>query len=315
MLTRLFSNISLQAGISSVLVMVCATIAVVYVVEIPEYHYQLEGFSLVLSPFWIKTGLLFIVPLSSLFFANTINSLGILPGAFHITILFGLQLLLFSIEFLHIEMLFSLPFFVFAFKKLFKIGLVVDARTALFDLGLLAGFISFFFVEGVIIVPFCWAACVIFRCISIKTVLVPVLGVLALYSILFTISFFFTDFDFVSHIIGQWQSISLNVMQYDYLVLLQLSPIIVLSLIAIVDVVRKIVKATVFKRQVISLTIVLLVVIVLLSLIQNKSVSIYFLAAFPISIVQYQLIISCPRWWQKDLIYLVVLASFALILF
>lgn len=309
MLTRLFSNISLQSALASVLAIALLAVIGVYIADIQEFNLNFGFFSFLIKPILVQVLYVLIVAFSSIAFASIINSLGIMPGAYQITVLFGIQLLIFTVGTIQMEIILAIPLLVLAFHKLFKIGIVPDPRSELFDIGVITGIISLFLIEGLALIFICWAACLVFRALNVKTLLVPIIGVFALYSILFVVGFFFTEENFSEFMVGRYKEISLNVIQYDLRVLLSLLGVILVSLAGIAEVIRNLGKAVVFKRQIMSVSIGVLIIIIGLSLIQTQAENILFMAVFPISILQYNLLLNLNKWWQKDLVYLVLLAN------
>ena len=314
MLTRLFNNISVQAGIIAFISLIVLNTAGIYLIDIQDVTLSFGEHKIVFGTSIIRLFYVLISSFVPIIYATNVNSLGVFPGSFQKSILFGISfLLLIELQF-SIELILALPFILLAFQKLFKIGNLADPRPLLFDIGVIAGFVSLFFVEAIVLIAFCWLAILVFRTFNVKTILIPVVGLFAAYTLAFFVSFIWDGFEFLNILKHQYQKIEWGFIDYDFGVLLNLLGLLFLGLVSMINVLKSIVKATVFKRQVITLCIGLILLSILLASSQKSSVNLLAFMIFPLSILLYDFLLSLKKWWQKDLIYLVLIFNLVLVL-
>lgn len=309
MLTRLFSNISVQAGIIAVLCLLILNTAGVYFLDFQGFNFQISGNSFVFGTSLIKVLFVFISTIVAIVFASNVNSLGIFPASFQKSIFFGISFLLIIPFPFQWELILALPLILLSFRKIFKIGMLDDPRHLLFDIGVIAGLISLFYVEAIIMVSFCWMASLIFRSFNIKTIIIPIIGVFAAYTLAFFLSFIWPDFKLTEILRAQFVQIEWSFVDFDFKKIIKLSGLLLIGLLAIFNVFMSIVKATVFKRQVLTLCIGLILVCLALAISQRSLENLLVFIIFPLAIILNDFLLSLKKWWQQDLVYLLLLAN------
>lgn len=314
MLTRLFNNISVQAGIIAFISLVVLNIVGVYLLDIQDVTFGFGENKIVFGTSIIRVLFVLISTFVAIIYGTNVNSLGVFPSTFQNSILFGISfLLLIELQF-SLELIFALPIIMLAFQKLFKVGTVADPRPLLFDIGVIAGFSSLFFVEAIVLLAFCWLAVLVFRTFNLKTILIPIVGLFAAYTVCFFVSFIWEAFDFLAIIKNQYQQIEWSFVDYDFGVLLNLSGLLFLGLVSMLSVLKSIVKTTVLKRQVITLCIGLILLSIVLASSQKSAVHLLAFMIFPLTIILCDFLLNLKKWWQQDLIYLVLILNLVLVL-
>lgn len=313
MLTRLFSNISVQAGIIALISLLILNATSIYFIDFQGLSLKIGQNTIVFGTNLIKVLFVLISSVVAIIYSTNVNSLGILPAAFQKSVLFGFSFLLVVQFQLTLEILFALPLIMLAFRKIFKVGMLPDPRHLLFDVGVIAGILSLFYVEAIVLISFCWMASLIFRSFNVKTIIIPVIGLFAAYTIAFFLSFVWSEFDFFEIIKNQYIQIQWDFTEFDFQLILNLSGLLLLGLISLVNVLKSIVKATVFKRQVMSLCLGLILLTLVFTLSQKSAGHLLVFMIFPLGIVLYDLLLSLKKWWQKDLIYLILILNLVLV--
>lgn len=314
MLTRLFNNISIQAGIITGLSLILLSGVSVYFIEIQDLRLEFLNFNLVFGTSLIKLIFVFTISIVALIFASNVNFLGIFPAAFQQSMLFGFSFLLISQFQVSLNLLLALPLILLAFRKIFKIGMLDDPRHLLFDIGLISGIISLFYIQSVILICFCWTASLIYRSFNIKTIIIPVIGLFAAYTSAFFLSYLWPEFEFLTILKNQYSQLKWGFASHSGEIGVKLLGLLLLGFVAMLNTLKNIGKATVFKRQVLSLCIALPLIGILWAASQESSDQLLVFMIFPIGIILYDFILSLKKWWQQDLIYLILILNLVLVL-
>lgn len=314
MLTRLFSNISVQAGIIALISLLVLNTTSVYFIDFQGLRLHIAGGEFVFGTILIKVLFVLICTSVAIIYATNVNSLGILPGSFQKSILFGMAFLLIVQFQINIKLLIALPLILLSFRKIFKVGILPDPRHLLFDIGVIAGILSLFYVEAIVLIPFCWMASLIFRSFNVKTIIIPAIGLFAAYTLAFFVSFIWPEFQFIQILKNQYSQIAWGFFKFDFQLILNLSGLLLLGLISMLNVLKSIGKATVFKRQVLSLCIGLILLTLIFAFSQKSSENLLVFMIFPLGILLYDFLLSLNKWWQKDLIYMVLMLNLVMVL-
>jgi hypothetical protein len=312
MLTRLFNNLSLQSGISAFITVFGLAVWVGLSSDLDAASTSLPGLDNLISPSLFKGFVIFSIPVISLIFNRLFNAVGVLKSSYHILVISGIQLLLFFYSSLNLSVLLMLWLVVFLYQKIFNLNNVGDPRPNIFSAGTLIGLSSLVVPESIFMLLLIWTALFVYRMPSIKNFVIPLLGIFSVYFLFFSAFFFLSEFDFVEFLLLHLKSIRFDITTYDLNKPLWLIPFLVSLIWAAYELVLNISKATVFKRQILTLGLSLITILFLIAPTLENSEMLLMLTVFPISILQANLILRTEKWWVQDLIYFLILTGLLL---
>lgn len=313
MLTRLFSNLSLQSAISAFVALFILTLLACYLLDFQVLLPFYPATELDFADTIFKISLLIILPIVSLVFNGVTQSLGILKGSYHVAVICGLQLLAFFTLSLPFESLMAIPFAVLAFYKVFRLNDQVDPRRDIFDIGVISGFMTLFLPEGILFLVMAWSALFIYSLPNIKNLIIPIMGFFSVYTLTFPF-FFLSDTSFVDFMLNQYQSVEFGIRTINLELLLKLIPILLTLVWGVYELLKNIGKATVKKRQVLTLNLTLLTLIVVAGFVVKEPQKVLVFGVFPASVLQANLVLRLKKKWTQDLIYILIVSSITLLL-
>src|SRR5690606_8449790 len=96
------------------------------------------------------------------------------------------------------------------FWRILQIVFEADVINAVFDIGLLIGVCLLFSPQSIFLLPISWAVFLLLWHLSLRTLLIPLVGIITIYFLVFSAYFFFSDFNFATHVLHQFQSLSFS---------------------------------------------------------------------------------------------------------
>lgn len=315
MLTRLFDSIRLQSLIAALFIMVLLSGSIVLVVE---HHYTtlyLPGLEVAISPFLFKIFLVLVMPACALWFNALLNRIGAFELDYHPSVLWAAQVPVIAFLSSRPSLLIAMPLIMLAFQRILTLADKKSSLNVLFDIGNIAALASIIYPQAIMLVLFSWLAALVFGQIELRSFIASILGLFAIYFMLFSIFYFLTDVDFIEFMGSRFGELIISFEKVELLLLGVYVPIVIAVLLAIPDFLAVLNKAKVLKRQSMLFFAMTLVLSLLIGVAINTKAEIFVLAAPPIIVLEANLLRSLKRWWLKDLFYLLVLSSFIIAIF
>ncbi|MEQ9262967.1 MAG: DUF6427 family protein [Owenweeksia sp.] len=316
MLARLFNNLTVQSLTSSLLVSYLLAGIAVFMRTYEPATLVLPGWSFTVSPTVFQWAAMICLPLYSVWFNSILIRFGFLKGHHHLIPIFTILLLLFGCHENQPAALAAIPLLILIIRQTLRmINAGAEVLQLVFNIGFLIGVVSIFFPPGLILTLVCWVAVVFFGHFSVRTIIIPIMGMASFYFLVYSAYFFFTDFPFPAELWSLLTQFSLNTWNgelhktWPYLFLL------ISVLISLIEYVKALNYAKIQKRQFLNFNAAFLVLgIIAFAAFQSPWAG-GVIIALPISVFLSNLVQYVSRWWLRDLIYLSLLLTLLLMVF
>lgn len=147
------------------------------------------------------------------------------------------------------ELLLCWPLGILVILRLLSLSVAPDYSYVLFDAGNLIGLMSIFVPESLILLPVCWLAMLSFGQLFLRGLLMPVVGILAVWFMAFALFFAWGEQSFVSFMLEGFSTIELFWRPQAMAEYWRFIPLLVLLLPALLEITQVYAKADVQKRQ------------------------------------------------------------------
>lgn len=315
MLAKLFNNISIQSLVRALLF---SLLCLGLLLSFGGYH---AGHLQILSWEWVVPAQVFAILFigvnlfTAWWFNSVVNLLGFLKNDFQLLPVYILVLAPLLAMSHSVELLLILPLGVFLMLRLLNLMQSVDPSYILYDTGVVCALMILLAPGSLIFLLIIWLAALNFGHLNFRTFLMPIIGMTAIYFMLFTILYWIFHFDGITYLLADFKSV-IPVFHYDdfhkawvYI------PLVIVAIPAFLETAQTYGKASVLKRQVFTfLTLFFLIMAVAGAFVQN-GVQIWMWLAVPLSVFVVNRLHYQRKNWQKDISYLLLLIFLAMTLF
>lgn len=315
MLAKLFNNISIQSLIRALLFSVMVLIAAWIIPETGRATLH------ILAWHWEVSETLHNVILALLLIGiswrlnSRINDIGFLKNDYQ---LMPVLMLLFTpvlFENGSMELILVLPLGIFLATRLFQLVQTVDPSFILFDSGVLLALMTLLVPESIFFLLIIWIATLNFGHLSVRTFLMPHIGMAGVYFMLFTLLYWIFDINVLPIFWEGFMSLRPAFELNDFTGFWVYLPLLLVALPAFLETSQVYGKASVKKRQIFTfLTLYFLVALLAGLLIQSKADAWIWLL-LPLAIFVVNLLHYLRKNWHKNIVYLLLILFLFLSLF
>ncbi len=307
MLAKLFNNISIQslirALIFSLLVLLTAwlmgdvkTVTLdVLIWEWPMHEVVLKlllSLSLLGSAVWIN---------------SRINDSGFLKNDYQLIPVLMLVLTPVLFQMNHLAFLFLLPIGAVFHTRMFQLTETSDPSFILFDSGVLVALMSFLAPESAFLLLVIWVATLNFGHLTLRTFLMPLIGVSATCFMLFTVLYWVFNLnvwgDYLTSFAGMITTFNWDMFSRAWVLI----PLVLVALPALLETTQVYGKANVRKRQIFTfLTTYFLITTVAGFFVEQKD-NVWIWLLIPFAIFTVNLLNYTKKGWRKNIIFLLLM--------
>lgn len=314
MLARLFSNISVQSLIRAILFsLILAALSALHWSAF-NTTWQLPHLLWTFHPALLYTILLIGLPLSAWFFNAATNALGFLKNDYQFIAIFSLLWLSFFLLAPSFRQIILMPLGIWLIIRLLSLVQKVDPSQVLFDTGVICGIMTLIAPSSLFFLLVIWIATLNYGHMRFRTFLMPVVGMLALWFMIFSVLYFFSSTSFTEIIKLRFDELinEMGIIHFtQWHVLLPASVSVIFALFETTQVYGK---ASVLKRQTYTFLTLFLILSILLAIITRTGYLILSWTAIPLGCFLVNLVHYSRKRWQKEMVYVLLLASFLLVL-
>ena len=313
MLAKLFNNISIPSLARAVIFAVLVSVLSVIWLASTQEELVIGLFDVDVSLAMYK-GLLPVIVLAVAFGLNSgINYVGFLKQDYQFLPVFVLLTLgMFMAGSGSIELLLSLPLGTLLFYRLLMLVGAVDPSYILFDSGVLLGLMTMLLPESAFFLLIIWIATFNFGHAGLRTFIMPVLGLAAIYFMISTLLFWLSDIDGPGYLMERFSGLEIGFHFRDIRHVWVYIPLVLACIPALLETAQVYGKANVKKRQVFTFFLVVSLLLIAAGTFVEESENLWIWLSIPISALIVNLIHYRQKNWQKDIFYLLLLIFVAL---
>ncbi len=308
MLAKLFNNISIQSLIralflSVVVLALCWWISNPFVgpFDILSWQWVMGG---VLQKLILSAILLFV----ALFLNSRTNSLGFLKNDYQLIPVMMLMLspLFFELQSLELALAFCLG--IFLLTRLLELVQTVDPSYILFDSGVLLALMVILVPESLFFILLIWIATLNFGHLTVRTFMMPLMGISAMYFMLFTLLHWIFDVNALGTLISEVGSLRPHFEVADFSQWWVYLPLAILVPPAFLETVQVYGKASVRKRQIFTFLMLVMLIALVVGLLVPHPANAWIWLLLPLAVFVVNLIHYLRKSWHKDLVYLMLIS-------
>lgn len=303
MLAKLFGNISLAALVRALVVALISVVVALFLkpTGAGEFHLAAESFTVPAAAYIVA--FILVVVICGLWLNNAFNDLEVLKGNYHVMPLFAWMVIPFACG-ASLDLLMCLPLVLLMLLRLISLAGTTRLDYVLFDTGVLTGIMVLLVPEAIVFILLAWLAILVFRTLFFRALLMPVVGLVAIWFMIFTVMYFISGnslFVLLNDLLDelQWHfalpDLSINPWA--------LIPLGLVLLPAGLELLQLYAKANVFKKQVFNFLIFFVLLVFVASFFVKNSVYLISWLCLPLSIWVANLVIYTKKGWRKDLVY------------
>lgn len=316
MLANLFKDIGVLSVGRALFASLLVLLGYVIFFPVEEASFEMASQSWRVSPLIYKISLVLTILLTAWWFNQRINNFGFLKNDLQSTPIFVLLALpILSVD-ARLEYLLILPGGLFLTSRLLSMAWGAVQQYVLFDVGVLTGLMVLLVPESLIIIAIAWLGIMNFGSFYFRSLLMPLTGLLAIWFLLFSFAWLYFGIPLSEQlqlVFGDFQlafdQAELSDYGWRYL------PLLLLLLPALFQTVQVYTKANMYKKQVFSFMLIMLLIILAAGLFVENNLGLLLWLCFPFTVLLSNLVHYSKKWWTKDLVYLGLLGFLLLSLF
>lgn len=307
MLAKLFNNISIQSLIRALLFSVLVLVAAWSMADPGQASLQILAWEWPVSEVLYKLILSLLLVGISWRLNSRINDIGFLKNDYQ---LMPVLMLLFTpilFENGSMELILVLPLGIFLATRLYQLVQTVDPSFILFDSGVLLALMTLLVPESIFFLLIIWIATLNFGHLSVRTFLMPHIGMAGVYFMLFTLLYWIFDINVLPIFWEGFMSLRPAFELNDFTGFWVYLPLLLVALPSFLETSQVYGKASVKKRQIFTfLTLYFLVALLAGLLIQSKADAWIWLL-LPLAIFVVNLLHYLRKNWYKNIVYLLLI--------
>lgn len=307
MLAKLFNNISIQSLIRALLFSVLMLSLGWFFMDINQNPLQLLAWQWHVPVLMAKSLLSVVLIASCWWFNSKINDLGFLKEDYQLIPVMMLLLVPIFFKATQPELLLVLPLGILLHIRIFQLIEATDPSFILFDSGVLISLMALFLPQSLFLLLILWLAVLNFGHLTVRTFLMPAIGVLATFFMVFTVLYWIFDFNAMEVFFDRLMT-SFTLLEWPYLEDIGIySPLLLLALPAILETAQIYGKASVKKRQIFTFLTTTFLIILLMGLFVKNKGAVWIWLTLPYAIFTTNLIHYIKKAWLRDMVYLVLI--------
>lgn len=313
MLATLFNNISIPSLARALIFTVLCAVLSAWWAVVPQEGLRLAVLHMDVAP-WLYTLLLALLPVAVGYGLNSgINASGYLKQSYQFLPVYAMLTLgLFIVAEGSVELLIALPLGALLVYRLIVLVKSINPSYILFDTGVLTGIMALLVPETAFFLILIWLATFNFGHGGFRTMLMPIMGVGAVYFIVFALLYWMAGFNGIEYLMHRYSEMQLGFHLKDTQHALVYIPLILLIIPALLETAQIYGKASVQKRQLFTFLVEASLLIVIAGTFVENSPNLWVWLSIPLAILVVNLINYRKKRWQKDLVYVMLIAFLAL---
>lgn len=315
MLAKLFDDIGIASLIRSLLMSLVLTLLLYFssgpaTVTAGFLHYTWS-----LPGFWAVIIAAPLILLSSLWFNSAINAIPLLKRDYQLSFVAAALLIPVLITQGSLPLILLLPLVTLFFTKQLALGENPEVSYLLFDTGTIIGLMLFFEPLSWIFLIGLWLGLVNYGHFGLKQILMPVLGVLAVWFLACSVVYWTQGSSEMTAALQTLMILPAGDLPSWSENLWRVLPVAILLLPAVLELMNTYGKAKVLQRQSFGFLMLLLVLLMIAGAVFFSPSGLWLWMAFPVAVLVVNLINALKKTWLKDLAYLMILSYVILFLF
>ncbi len=314
MLAKLFNNISIQSLIRAGLFVFILLLFAAFFSPTRVANLAVLDWEFSFSQVYLQALIVLCLPIVFWLFNHRVNTIGFLKLDYQLLVVLCLLIgpLLMQINNAGYVITFVLGMFLL--MRLFEMVSTIDPAYILFDAGVFVAIMSLLVPETTFLLLIIWLATLTFGQLNIKTLLMPLLAIIAVYFMVFTILYWLFQYNAFEALIQNYQNMTfgfdVSITENGWV----LTPLVIVAFMALAETMQVYGKANVKKRQIFTflLTFFLLSAVAGFTMGQSDLRKIWPLipmAFFTVNLIHYQ-----RKEWLKTSVYGLLLLFFILVL-
>lgn len=316
MLAKLFNNISIQSLVRAMFFVMLMILSAWLLVPVPLVELSLLAWDVGFSAVLFKSLLAVDLVVFSWYFNSRINKVGFLKNDYQLIPVLGLMLTPVLFQVADPELLLLLPLGLFILIRLFELVETINPSYILFDSGVLVALMTIIAPECSFFLLLIWIATLNFGHLTVRTFLMPVIGISAILFMLFTLLYWIFGLNAFELYISNFQHLKPGYHPGGFEYWWEFIPVVLLALPAFLETVQVYGKASVKKRQIFTFLIVLMLASAAAGFFMRKHAIGWVWVLMPLAIFFVNLLHYQRKNWHKNLVYgFLMLALFLSLLF
>jgi len=315
MLTKLFSDISIRSLLSAFLAVVLVMTLALVLKEGKTEEVFFSGYRFDWLTGWKKFMQVLIIPVSAFALNEVLNRQGLLKSSYYIFVLGTINLLAFGGINPSFTTLLSIPFVVFMLLWMLPLISSGEIYNHVFDAGCIIALLSLISPQALWLIIIVWAAVISLGRLSVRTIILPFIGLVAVYFITFCLLYFLGQKQIINYYREEHFLLFLNWSDTRFKNLWLFIPVLLTVIPAMGEYVQAQRKAKVQKLQLLNFFAGAFALSTLSIGLWGVNGDYFFVLAIPITVLQANLMHYLKKWWETDLILLFSLGSMLLALF
>jgi len=313
MLAKLFNNISIPSLARALFFAVLSSVLAAVWSNIPYQGLALVVIEAEVAP-WVYRLMVAVIPVVVGYALNSgINASGFLKQSYQFLPVYTMLTLgLFLVAEGSFELLTALPLGAILVYRLIVLVKSINPSYILFDTGVLTGIMALLVPEAACFLVLIWLATFNFGHGGVRTFLMPVMGAGAVYFLAFPLLYWISGSNGVEFLINRYSAMEFGFHLKDTKHALVYIPLILVIVPSLLETVQVYGKASVQKRQLFTFLVEAALLIVIGGTFVKNSPNLWVWLSIPLAILVVNLINYRKKKWQKDLVYLMLIAFLAL---
>lgn len=316
MLAKLFNNISIQSLVRAMGFSLLSILAITLAEPVSDASFTFGAEVYEISGFWYKGILGFVLFISGWWLNSSINRLGFLKNDYQfwpVFTLLSLPLFFFTTA---LEYVLVIPFGILLLLRLLSISKKTESAYALFDAGTLTGIMTVLIPESILFILIAWVAVLSFGRIHFRAFLMPLVGLLAVWFVIFTVMFWLADQEVADMVPALLAAVKIGVSP-------RISdpnwwkslPMILAAIPAFFEMLQVYGKANNFKRQTFTFLLMFFLLFLVAGVFVKEHSRLWMWLGIPLSVFIVNLIHYLRKAWFKDIIYGLLILALVLFAF
>ncbi len=316
MLAKLFNNISVASLVRAVAFSIFILVGMALLSPHETYFFRFSIYHFSVNPLVFQMVLALIVLLCAWWLNSSINSLGFLKNDYQLLPVF--TLLVTSISFISnsLELILILPLGLLLVLRLLSISHTAADSYALFDVGTIIGVMFLLVPETLLFLPVSWIAIWSFGRVYFRALLMPVVGMAAIWFMGYTVVFWLTSVSAGDLLSGIFSQIEVGFHPDGYSkTWWRFIPLVIVTAAAIVEMFQVYGKASVYKRQCFTFLLYFFLLFLIIGAFIPFHSRIWIWLSIPLAVLIVNLIHYLRKQWMKDIIYVLLIINLLLLFF
>ncbi len=312
MLAKLFNNISIQSLIRALIFALLVLIAAWLMADINEVALSILVWEWPLSSILIKILLSASLVASVVWLNSRINDSGFLKNDYQLipVLMLILTPVVFTMD--HLDLMILLPLGAVFHTRLFQLAETSEPSFILFDTGVLVALMTLLAPETAFFLVIVWVATLNFGHLTVRTFLMPLIGISATCFMLFTVLYWVFDVnvlkDYLLGFVGMTGSFNLEGFRGIWVY----TPLVAVALPALLETTHVYGKANVRKRQIFTFLTTYFLLTAAAGFFVTQKANVWIWLLIPLAIFTVNLLHYTRKDWKKNIVFVLLMLFLAL---